>query len=349
MKNILTIIIPIYNIKEEYLRVCLDSIVNQSNPNWVSILIDDGSPDNCGLICDEYAEKDSRFSVIHQENMGVSVARNKGIDLAISEWITFVDPDDWVDPDLVNRITVAASENDVDVLMYGYKREFKRKSISESLCIEGVLQDDMLRDVRLAPLDRLIIHGKVKRYSVNAIWNKAYRLNYINDNKFRFEPSAKKGQDRIFNLYVLDRTSKIYYMDYCLYHYRNDNETSIVNRYNPNTVKNSIIAIGLMDRWIHDKKKGQNYRDRLNCWICSRIQSYMKLYYFNKNSKMSFRRAARILSLLICKEPFVTALKVKKSNMTKEEIIFLFFIKRNMFRTCLAMMKIKEWVDSFRK
>ena len=97
---VISVIVPVYNV-EKYLHRCVDSILAQTFTDFELILVDDGSPDNCGKICDEYAEKDSRIHVIHKVNGGLSDARNAGIDWAFansnSEWVTFIDSDDWVD------------------------------------------------------------------------------------------------------------------------------------------------------------------------------------------------------------------------------------------------------------
>lgn len=98
----ISVIVPIYNV-EPYIHRCIDSILNQTYPDFELILVDDGSPDNCGDICDEYAEKDNRILVIHQQNSGLSAARNTGLDWVFansdSQWVCFVDSDDWVHPD----------------------------------------------------------------------------------------------------------------------------------------------------------------------------------------------------------------------------------------------------------
>ena len=344
-ESVITIVVPVYKIKEEYLRKCLDSILNQSNPAWNAILVDDGSPDNSGEICDEYQSKDSRFKVIHQKNMGVSVARNAGIDTAVTEWVTFIDPDDWVESDLVDSIIPHLDTDKADILAFGYVREYENKRLFESLGDDGFVSEQKLADIRLAPLERLIINGKVVKYSINAIWNKVYRRAFLNENSLRFEPEARKGQDRIFNLYALDKTTKVYYLNKHLYHYRNDNENSIVNRYNPNTVRNSKIAFSLMESWIKKEHKSQIYTDRLNCWICSRIQGYMKLYYFNKESGLSYSEASKQLTKLLNEEPYKSAFRdVKKDMLTKEERVFVFWTKKHAYRMCLLLMKIREWV-----
>lgn len=119
----ISVIVPVYKV-EPYIRRCIDSILAQTYADFELILIDDGSPDNCGMICDEYAGKDSRIHVIHQENGGLSAARNAGIDWAFansdSAWLTFIDSDDWVHPEYLERLLNAAVENDLSVSICGY-------------------------------------------------------------------------------------------------------------------------------------------------------------------------------------------------------------------------------------
>ena len=119
----ITVIVPVYKV-EPYLRRCVDSILRQTYTDFELILVDDGSPDNCGVICDQYAETDSRIHVIHQKNGGLSAARNAGIDWAFansdSQWLSFVDSDDWVHPEYLERLLDAALENGTSVSICGY-------------------------------------------------------------------------------------------------------------------------------------------------------------------------------------------------------------------------------------
>lgn len=105
-----SVIVPVYNV-EKYLRRCLDSIINQTYQNLEIILVDDGSPDNCGAICDEYAAKDHRIQVIHRENGGLSAARNSGLDAATGDYVAFVDSDDWLTGDFVEKLHAHAEQN----------------------------------------------------------------------------------------------------------------------------------------------------------------------------------------------------------------------------------------------
>ena len=116
----ISIIVPVYKV-EKYLRRCIDSIAAQTFTDWECILVDDGSPDDSGTICDEYAENDKRFRVFHQENAGVSAARNKGLDEAKGEWICFVDSDDWIEKEMLEKMYNLAVKNKAEVVVCGCK------------------------------------------------------------------------------------------------------------------------------------------------------------------------------------------------------------------------------------
>lgn len=115
----LSIIVPVYKV-EKYLPKCIDSILAQTFRDFELILIDDGSPDNCGAICDEYAARDSRIKVIHQANAGVSAARNAGLDIASGTYLGFVDSDDWIEPEMYETMIATAKEKQVDVVVCGH-------------------------------------------------------------------------------------------------------------------------------------------------------------------------------------------------------------------------------------
>ena len=110
-----SIIVPIYNI-ENYIRECLDSILAQTYPYFELILVDDGSPDNCGRICDDYAKGDNRIKVVHKVNGGISSARNAGLEVAKGEWIMHVDGDDWIEPDMIESLIEAAQITGADMV-----------------------------------------------------------------------------------------------------------------------------------------------------------------------------------------------------------------------------------------
>ena len=123
MNPLISVVVPIYNV-EKYLKKCLDSILSQSYTNLEIILVDDGSPDNCGKICDEYRNKDSRIIVIHKKNGGLSSARNAGIDICKGEYLSFIDSDDFISPTYIEDLYSAINKYKVDIATFSWYREF---------------------------------------------------------------------------------------------------------------------------------------------------------------------------------------------------------------------------------
>lgn len=122
------------------------SIIAQTFTDWECILVDDGSPDNSGAICDEYAQKDKRFIVIHKENAGVSAARNDGLKVAKRKWISFVDSDDWIDNITYENVLKAAEENNADLVQWGIVLEKDGKILRNNFCMDGVIDGNELVD-----------------------------------------------------------------------------------------------------------------------------------------------------------------------------------------------------------
>ena len=119
MENLISVIVPVYNV-EKYLDKCINSLINQSYNNLEIILIDDGSTDNCGEICDKYALKDNRIKVIHKKNEGLSAARNLGISISKGDYIIFIDSDDWVDKEILLKLLNLIKKYNSDIAVCDY-------------------------------------------------------------------------------------------------------------------------------------------------------------------------------------------------------------------------------------
>lgn len=346
MSEILTIIVPVYRIKEEYLRRCIESLLNQERRDYKIILVDDGSPDQCGAVCDEYAGKSPLISVIHQENQGVSVARNNAIKATTTEWLSFVDADDWVEKDYISTLYRELNGNalDADVLMYEYSREFKSGRQEESLKIgTGYLDSAMLNTVRQSTFYKLVINGKENPYTVIAIWDKVYRTSFLRNNNLWFIPEARKGQDRLFNADVLNSTSKIYYIKKSLYRYRCWEE-SRTNRYDSNIPSLTEIEISSLYKIIEKHNLQQTAKEYLNCRICTRLYTCLRLYYFNENNKKPLNNKIKDVRELIASEPYKGALQsVKLGLLNTQEKIFVVCMKRRMIWIVYLLVKARSW------
>ncbi len=221
--KLISIIVPVYKIKEEFLRECIESLLNQGRNDYEIILIDDGSPDNCGAICNEYVAKNNNVTVIHQENAGVSEARNNGIRAVRTKWLTFVDADDWVESDYITSLydLICGEASDADIVMFDYIREYREVPSKEDMRLQtGFLNTEQVEIVHRTPFYKFLQDGKFNPYTVIGLWDKVYRTDFLRENNIWFIPEAKKGQDRLLNADALNSTEKIYYLNKTLYHYR---------------------------------------------------------------------------------------------------------------------------------
>ena len=171
----LSIIVPVYKV-EKYLPKCVDSILAQTFKDFELILIDDGSPDRCGELCDEYAAKDPRIQVIHQKNQGVSAARNAGLELARGEYIGFVDSDDWIEPEMYETMITAAADKGVDVVICSANQW------SES---GTLLFHDFRSDGDYTGTQLLQAMYSTPNPLGGCLWNKLFRAEAIRSNRFR--------------------------------------------------------------------------------------------------------------------------------------------------------------------
>jgi len=164
----ISVIVPVYKV-ELYLRQCIESILAQTYNNLEIILVDDGSPDNCGAICDEYAKKDGRVTVIHKKNEGVSAARNTGIDAATGGLLSFVDSDDWIDSDMFEALHGNMAAHDADISCCGYYTSYVGANITPPICPAGG-DGVVLLDKRQA-VKEVLLNKRVKTF----LWGKLYK------------------------------------------------------------------------------------------------------------------------------------------------------------------------------
>ena len=204
----LSIIVPVYKV-EKYLPRCIDSILAQTFGDFELILIDDGSPDGCGRICDEYARKDKRIVVIHQKNMGVSAARNAGLDIARGRYIGFVDSDDWIEPQMYEVMMDAIRENGADMAVCGVRyADEDGKFTRADMLSEGVYsRDGLLEDVFAMPnrlgggcCNKVLDASKIASVRFKVGMTIAEDALYLFDCFMRIDGAVKIG-DVLYNVY----------------------------------------------------------------------------------------------------------------------------------------------------
>lgn len=204
----ISVIVPVFNV-ENYLRCCVDSILSQTFEDFELLLINDGSTDKSGEICEEYASKDSRVKVFHKKNGGVSSARNWGLDNASADWVTFVDSDDWVLPNYLQEL-FSHTDKETD-MVFSYPKVRSKNSIdSQKKLYEGLVGKD-----RFA-----ILFTECGMAEYTYCWAKLYRLAFLNENKISFLGRMTMGEDHIFLYNCILKASKVYVSKTVNYCYR---------------------------------------------------------------------------------------------------------------------------------
>lgn len=331
MEKLITFIVPIYKIKEEYLRKCIESLLSQNLDNYHIILVDDGSPDNCGVICEEYSKKSNSIHVIYQDNLGVSAARNKAIEITNSDWIIFVDADDWVDCNYTQDVELLINglqKNEPDIIMLAYYKEYKDgKELIGMHANDGFLSQPKYREVRKAAFYKLSEEGTKSKYEVVNIWNKVYKTDFIKMNHLEFVLEARKGQDQIFNAEALNCTNNIYYVGRAYYHYRCLQE-SRTNRYDPQIIKLTNIELECLKKIIRKYNLEDICGSSLEKRTCTKIYACLRLDCFNPNNINGFLSKMKNAIELIDSEPYRSALEnVKVYELTGAEKAFVLLLK----------------------
>lgn len=279
----ISVIVPVYNV-EKYLPRCLDSIIKQSYADLEIILVDDGSSDNSGIICDEYAKMDTRIKVIHQENGGLSSARNTALDACTlgGDYISFVDSDDWLEPGFYDFIAENSSNFDILIFDYFLAYEDSKKVIYQ-------FSEDQELDTAKCLLE-------MSKFNVPSfVWNKIFSKKLFE--KIRF-PVGRYYEDQAVMHLLIDKAEKIFYQHKALYNYY-QNEKSISHSVNEKTYRDFFYVNILRGRFLK-KYYPDVYEYHLSysysalaklCWLY-----FGKSEYKKRNSRIKKLMRNRLLS-----------------------------------------------------
>ena len=270
MIDLISVIVPVYNV-EPYLRKCVDSILAQSYSNLEVILVDDGSPDGCGAICDEYAAKDARVRVIHKPNGGVSDARNAGLDIMTGEYVAFVDSDDWIDEQHLSSL-YALVKGGADIAVSDVRRILTDET---EICRFVYQQREDITDESI----------------FGYAWNKLYRRSIIGDVRF----TIPFIEDLTFNLRILGEKHPCYvFTKTASYNYLMREDSLLTSPVSHEKVQNFALFINEMlltaPLYYNDEEKCRQYCSRFignqTCNLFCEISSYMPYSVSQKSSIM---------------------------------------------------------------
>lgn len=303
---LISIIVPVYNV-EKYLHRCIDSILAQTFKDFELILVDDGSPDRCPMICDEYEENDNRVRVIHKENGGLASARNAGLDIARGEWIGFVDSDDWIEARTYESAYRAAIESAADLIQWNIVMERAGKKLNATSLKEGYfsIADDAM-------------------YFEPSICHKLVSRKLICDNDIRFPQNTKFSEDRPVSFWCYIMASACYQIEDVFYHY-DYRENSISHTISKEMILNERDTVQAMEEWARQKNL-KNYEKIIYSQKC--ICKQHSVLYMKKSN------------FVLCRSLFPEINKTVLHDKTKFSVLFFFIYFHFDF---VALLLIKIW------
>jgi len=283
--KLISVIVAAYNI-EEYLPRCLDSLAAQTYPFLQVIIVDDGSTDSTGEICDSYVQKYPQMQVIHRENGGLSVARNTGLTVAEGEYIGYVDGDDWIEADMYEKMLAACEKHQADVAVCAY-REIGNDGFSDVFTGEEyVLSGEEALDIYVCDNKPYHIY--------NSVWSKLFRRDIVEGVQF---PAGKKSEDILYTTHALLCSNICVFLDTPFYNYVVSREGSIMNQ-------------GLADRRFHDEipfwqEQAQMFRNAGRNELAGKAEYYFyrrMLFYYLDFKERKMKGAARQLAAMLQSE-----------------------------------------------
>ena len=294
-----SIITPCYNV-EQYLPHCVESILKQNMQDWELLLINDGSSDKTGQICDKYAQKDGRIRVFHKGNGGVSRARNLGLEEAKGEWIVFIDSDDWFTDDAFDIFDTCIERSFADRLIFN-RYNYKEGKISapvqlspQRLVRRGEEKKNFLIDMLFPYYDRKkngVVTGGIRGVNCSL-----YRKSLIDKYHIRFEEDVKIAEDAMFNYDVMFQAHEVEMQNMMVGYYR-INETSVMHRFTPDVddINNKTIQ-GFNKRLSYLLESDYEFRIAWTGLVAECVFRAMKLKYLHPSNKDSMKNKELALS-----------------------------------------------------
>ena len=329
MKKV-SVIIPVYNV-EKYIDKCMESVLNQTYSNLEIILVDDGSPDNSGKMCDEYAVKDNRVKVIHKENGGLSSARNMALDIATGEYVAFIDSDDFVETTMIEKVVSKIEETNADVCMFSHFTYNGERSIPFVLPLKQDVYNE--EEIKNTILPMLIGQKETESDFLHGfVWRHFFRRSSIGEQRFKSEREYY-AEDIVFDLEFYIRAKKMCVVNESLIHYRYV-ESSLSNRYRKNLFDKFALLLEFKQSFVLDNDIKDCERRILRSAFRSAIGGALNVKKAPELTKKEKKQEIKKIAL----HPLVKlSLKTIKPKGVKE-IIFAKLLKLKWAGLLLALM-----------
>ncbi|MDD3138312.1 MAG: glycosyltransferase [Lachnospiraceae bacterium] len=285
-----SVIVPVYN-GEKFIEKCVSSLLCQTISQLQVILINDGSGDASGTICDRLAVEDDRIYVIHKENGGASSARNMGIQEAKGEYIGFVDADDWIEQDMFEKLYVEAREHDADIVVCDTITEYENGRTE---------LDTITRLSRDVVLEKKDFYPELLREMAGSAWRCIYRTQQIHRHALKFNTALKFSEDRVFNIYAMGYANKVIYLKKAFYHHLMESQSAVhrfhMDYYHAICEADTATEEAICAVWANNYNYIRAYKQQYINGAISTINNY-----FYRTSTMSLHERLQIVRS-ICKD-----------------------------------------------
>ena len=339
MDELISVIVPIYRV-EKYLHRCINSIIKQTYKNLEIILVDDGSPDNSGSICDEYAVKDSRIKVIHKNNEGLGFARNAGLDCATGKYITFIDGDDYIGSKHIEKMYRSIKNTGTDTCLGGYTKVYREKEVKHyNVCAGKVYRNNVIQQIlpRMCGAD-----NKGSDYIEMSVCMVLFSNEIIQNNNLRFVSEREFiSEDLVFDFEYYPLSDGVCVIDSIDYYYC-DNDGSLTTRYRHDRFQNQIKLY----RYLIEKSQNLGLvslcKPRLQNTVIAIARYSVKLEYkfANKNGKINAKN--NIKSICENKELSQILSEYDDNNIKISSRIVNYLIRMKKYALLEIVMKMKN-------
>lgn len=328
-KPLISIIVPVYNV-EIYLAECIDSLIKQTYPYIEILLLNDGSTDNSGKICEDYMQKDSRVFYYHFENKGLSTTRNRGLEICKGDFVTFVDSDDWLEYSFCEKTLMQILEKKSDCVSCGFK-EVNGKKVTEHGPQKNIsINQDLFIEKTLSPQTGVSL-------ACGKLWNRRF----IQDNRILFDTEVTTLEDVLFHAALAQSPMKVALCGEALYNYR-FNPNSIVRSFNEDyyvEIEKSLWRLRKI--LINDKTiKNKSYFDNFAVYFLLKIAVN---YCFHPKNRRSYLEKVQLLKSISNNPLFNSAIKNSNySQITISRRISLFALKHKMYHVMALIAVIRQ-------
>ena len=332
----LSVIVPVYNV-EKYIHQCIESIINQQFRDFELIIVDDGSPDSCPQICDDYASQYGFIRVIHQPNGGVSRARNSGIEVAQGKWLYFVDSDDWITSSGLSDLVAVGEQTNADVVFtdcveqYDSGKSKRLKLFSNSFSSDD---PDFISQIQCS----ILCHKFNPYFSAGADnaypapWSKLIRTQLVKDNGIRYDPYVQGiYDDGLFTINILEHARHVSYQGTVSYNYRIVN-SSLVHTFRADKVTRFEKNCERMNEFIKNNNKNEHFKQAEYCRRIAYLSSMMTSFFFNPENKMDSKTRVESLRTTIARSIWADAIRnAQYDNLESKHKYTLFCMRNRLF------------------